>query len=54
MGKGKRILAKFVGMLPSELVKKVAVISLTIDLRVPFATGINHLAILKHCIALHA
>ena len=46
MGKGKRFLAKFVGVLPSKLIKKVAVIGLTIDLRVPFAKGINHLAIL--------
>ena len=48
MGRGKRFFAKFVGMLPSGLIKKVAMIGLTVDLRVTFATGINYLAILKH------
>ena len=40
MGKGRKFLAKLVGILPSKLIKKVAVTALSIDLRMPFAETI--------------
>jgi hypothetical protein len=40
MGKGRKILAKFIDILPSKLIKKVAVTAMSIDLRMPFAKTI--------------
>jgi hypothetical protein len=37
MGKGKKMLAEIIGILPSRFIKKVAVTALSIDLRMPFA-----------------
>jgi hypothetical protein len=35
MGKGKKMLAEIIGILPSRFIKKVAVTALSIDLRMP-------------------
>lgn len=36
MAKGRKILAKMIGILPSRFIKGVAVFALSVDLRIPF------------------